>query len=373
MSRRGSGEGSVYRRQRDGRWVGAVSLDGRKRKTFYGRTRAEVAAKLTVALKAKQDGLPMVKERQTLANYLTQWLEAVKPTLRPESFRRYNDFCQLHIIPELGKIPVARLTPQQVQTAYTRCLETGLSRTSVQLMHGILHKALKQAMRWGLAQRNVTEMIDPPRRSTPEMQALTVEEASRLLEAVRSERLEAFYVLAITCGLRLGELQALRWREVDLDGGKLRVTATLQGTENGKPVFAEPKTARSRREVHMSAVAVDALRRHRLIQLQERIRRANEWQDFDLVFTNELGRPLDGNNFRQRAFAKVLKKAGLPPMRFHDLRHTAATLLMSQGIPVKIASEMLGHADISTTLRIYSHVLPGMQQQAADAMDRLFG
>jgi len=152
----------------------------------------------------------------------------------------------------------------------------------------------------------------------------------------------------------------------------LRVTATYQGSVDGQPVFAEPKTARSRREVHLSALAVAALRRHRRAQLEERLRAANLWEDHDLVFTNERGRPLDGNNFRQRAFGQLLEKAGLPHIRFHDLRHTAATLLMAQGVPVKVASEMLGHADITTTLRTYSHVLPGMQQQAAAAMDRLF-
>jgi integrase len=331
-----------------------------------------VATKLAAALKGLQDGLPIVAERQTVGQYLGQWLEAARPTLRPESYRRYQDLCRLHIIPEIGSIRLARLTPGQVQAAYAHRLDAGLSRTSVQLVHGVLHKALDQAMRWGLVVRNVTDLVTAPRRSTPEMRTLSVEEASRLLEAASGERLEALYILAVTCGLRLGELQALRWRDVDLDGARLRVTATYQGMVDGEPLLAEPKTARSRREIHLSALAVAAVRRHHLAQLEERMRAANLWENHDLVFTSERGRPLDGNNFRQRAFARLLERADLPHIRFHDLRHTAATLLMSQGVPIKVASEMLGHADITTTLRTYSHVLPGMQQQAADAMDRLF-
>jgi len=371
MAKRGNAEGSIYKRA-DGRWAASVSLGNGKRKAFYGRTREDVARKLTLALKAKQDGLPLVGDRQTVGQYLGQWLEAAKPTLRPESYRRYQDVCRLYVIPEVGKTPLARLSPVQLQRLYASRLAAGLSPTSVALLHGVIHKALDQAMRWELVPRNVADLVTPPRRSTPEMRSLSPEEANRLLDAASGQREEALIVLAVTCGLRLGELQALRWRDVDLDGARLRVTATYQGTIDGQAVFTEPKTAKSRREVHLSALAVATLRRHRLAQIEERLRAANLWQDYDLVFASERGRPLDGNNLRQRAFARLLERAGLPHIRFHDLRHTAATLLMSQGVPIKVASEMLGHADITTTLRTYSHVLPGMQQQAADAMDRLF-
>jgi integrase len=204
------------------------------------------------------------------------------------------------------------------------------------------------------------------------MHTLTPDEAARLLDAAQGDPLEAFYIVALTCGLRLGELQAIKWRDVDLDRRRLNVVATFQGFEDGEPVFALPKTDKSRRVVHLSALAVDALRGHRTRQLEQRLAAGVVWQDHDLVFANGLGRPLDGNNIRTRSFARLLNRAGLPPMRFHALRHSAATLLMSQGVPVKVASEMLGHSDITTTLRIYSHVLPTMQDEAANAMDRLF-
>lgn len=375
MSRRGKGEGSI-RLRADGRWEATVTLapvgGKRRRKSFFGRTRAEVARKLTAALKAQGDGLPLPSERLTVKAFLGQWLEAKRPSLRPESFRRYEEACRLHIVPEIGRKPLSKVTPGDLQALYARCRAKGLSGTSLSLLHGVLHKALDDAARWNLAVRNVADLVDAPRRSTPEMPTLSAEEAARLLLEAKGDPLEAFYTLALTCGLRLGELQALRWRDVDLERRRLKVTATLQGVEDGAPILAEPKTARSKREVYLSEMAIDALRRHRTRQLETRLQVGECWTDFGLVFCNGFGRPLDGNNVRTRSFARLLERAGLPPMRFHSLRHSAATLLMAEGVPVKVASELLGHADVTTTLRIYSHVLPSMQEAAADAMDRLF-
>ena len=290
--------------------------------------------------------------------------------MRPESFRRYREMCQLHIVPQIGRKPLARLTPADVQALYARVRAKGLSGTSLSLLHGVLHKSLDDAAKWGLTVRNVADLVDVPKRSTPEMRTLDAAEATALLEAAKDDPLEAFYVVALTCGLRLGELQALRWKDMDLQRRRLRVTATYQGMQHGAPGFAEPKTARSKREVHLSLMAVEALKQHRVRQLERRL--LGLWEDHDLVFASGFGRPLDGNNLRTRSFARLLKRAGLPAMRFHTLRHSAATLLMAEGVNIKVASEMLGHADITTTLRIYSHVLPSMQEQAADAMDRLF-
>ena len=371
MGKRANGEGTIYRR-RDGRWTARLSLPGGRRKDFFGKTRQEVADKLGAALKQIHDGQPVVAERLSVGQFLKDWTEHARPSLRPESFRRYDDYIRLHLAPELGSIRLSRLTPQQVQGVYSRKLSSGLSGTSVQLLHGVLHKALDQAVRWGLTVRNVADLVDAPQRSTPQMRTLTASEALRLLQATRGDRLEAMYVLAITCGLRVGELQALRWRDIDLAEGWLNVTATLLDVSDRSPVLGEPKTSNSRRQVQLSQLAVGSLRGHRAAQLAERLQVGSEWEDHDLVFTNQRGHPLDGNNFRARAFRPLLDRAGLPPIRFHDLRHTAATLLMVQGVPTKVASEMLGHADITTTLRTYSHVLPGMQQQAADVMDRLF-
>ncbi len=202
------------------------------------------------------------------------------------------------------------------------------------------------------------------------MKTLSPEEARRFLEVSQGERLYALYVLAITTGMRLGELLALRWRDVDLERGVLRVTATLQKTRDGY-LFAEPKTERSRRQVVLSPSAIEALREHRLRLLEERLRLGDAWEDHDLVFPNEIGRPLDRTNVSHRSFERILKRAGLPRLRFHDLCHTAATLLLGQGVHPKVVADMLGHSTTSVTLDLYSHSTPAMHRQAALALDSL--
>lgn len=373
---RAANEGSIYQRKSDGRWCASVTIweEGKRhRRVYYADTQKAALTRLKAARKSADEHLPLPSDRLTVEAFLKSWLAGKAGDLRPESMRRYSDVVNRHLIPKLGRHGLNKLTAAQVQAAYTSLRASGLSGTTLNLIHGVLHTSLRAALKQGLVVRNVSELIDVPRRSTGEMHALTRDEAMRLLDAAKGDPIEAFYVVALTAGLRLGELQALRWRDVDLDRRRLKVAATFQGFEDAEPVFASPKTERSRREVHLSALAVDALRAHRTRQIEQRLQAGVLWQDHDLVFANGLGRPLDGNNIRTRSFARLLKRAGLPSMRFHTLRHSAATLLMSQGVPVKVASEMLGHADITTTLRIYSHVLPSMQEQAASAMDQLFG
>jgi integrase len=200
------------------------------------------------------------------------------------------------------------------------------------------------------------------------MTALTPEQVGSFLSAVRGDRLEALYVVAVTTGMRQGELLALRWKDVDLDARALRVHATLIMTKSGME-FAEPKSARSRRQISLTLIAIAALRRHRAAQLEERLRVAATWTDHDLVFASEVGGPLDGSNVLRRSFYPLLRRAGLPHIRFHDLRHSAATLMLSRGVPLKIVSEILGHSQISITADTYMHVTPGMQREAAAAVD----
>jgi len=204
------------------------------------------------------------------------------------------------------------------------------------------------------------------------MTTLSEDQARQLLAAAAGDRFEALYVLALATGMRQGELLALKWRDVDLDTGSLQVRTTLQRSDHGL-VFAPPKTAFSRRRVALSKKAREALRLHYANQVVERKQVGPAWEDLDLVFPNAIGAPIDGTNFSRQSFAALLAKASLPPMRFHDLRHTAATLLLGRGINPKIVSEMLGHARIAITLELYSHVTPHMQQQAADAMDAALG
>jgi integrase len=369
--KRGNGEGSI-RQRANGRWEARVLLDGQS-KSLYGRTRQEVARKLAAVVRDHDKGLPITRdERQTLSQFLTTWLETVKPTVKSSTWRRYRDYMTLHVVPNLGRISLAKLTPQHIQTLYSRKLEEGLSPTTVHHLHTVLHHALDQALRWGMTPRNVTELVDAPPLRRREMHALTPEQAKALLIAARGDRWEAFYVLAITTGMRLGEALALRWRDVNLDGSTVTVRASLQRADTGMTI-GTPKTEKSRRTVALRPIAVEALKQHRARQHEERLALEPAWEDNDLVFPNTIGRPMDPIHLLRRQFYPLLERAGLPRIRLHDLRHTAATLMRRAGVNLEIVSEVLGHADPAITLRIYSHVQPDMQATALVALDRVLG
>lgn len=305
---------------------------------------------------------------------MLNWLDTVKPTVRPRTHKRYAELMTLHAIPLLGKTSLAKLSAQQVQALYAAKLAAGLSPTTVRHLATVLHGALAQAERLGLVARNPVALVDPPRNAETEMRVLAPEQVQALLRAVQGDRLEALYVVAVSTGLRQGELLALRWRDVDLAGGALSVRATLQRTKNQGYVLCAPKTKQSQRRIILGAVATTALRAHRARQAEERLAMGEAWDSsLDLVFPNTLGKPMDGTNLLHYHFYPLLKRSGLPRIRFHDLRHTAATLLLGRGVNPKIVSEMLGHASISITLDVYSHVLPAMQAQAAAAMDDALG
>jgi len=366
MAKRGNNEGTIYKRS-DGRWASALTVTGRKQRSFYGKTRQEVAKKLMEALREREQGLPAMSERQTVGQFLTQWLETAKSTIRNTTFVRYEEYVRLHIAPVIGHIRLARLTPEDVQGLYTRKLAEGLSPTSVRHMPTVLHRVLRQALRWGRVARNVSEAADPPRRSTPEFQPLSPDEVKKFLEAAREDRLEGLYVLAVTTGMRQGEILGLQWRNLDLENGTLQVHATLQ--QGG--TLGEPKTAKARRQIDLPIVAIEPLRRHRIRQMKERIEAGPLWGESDFVFTNAVGRHIDPDNLRHRSFGPLLQRAALPNIRFHDLRHTAATVLMSLGTHPKVVQELLGHSQIAVTMDIYSHVLPTMQRKAMDDLDKL--
>lgn len=369
--RRSNGEGSITQRK-DGRWQAIVSLPDGNRRSFYGQTRQGAMQKLRKALRAREDGLPLPSERLTVEAYFQDWLETLKPRVKPASWERYELDVRRRVIPHLGKMKLANLSAPDLQLLYGKCLESGLSPTSVRNLHRVISAALSQAVKWGLAQRNVASLASAPRRNIKEMVVLGREQVSGLLVAASGHRLEALFTLAVTSGMREGELLALRWKDVDLEDGALQVRATLRRTKAGFS-FSEPKTARSRRQIILTQAALVALKRHRAAQIAERLRLGPAWEDNGLVFANEVGRPIEAQNVYNRSFKRLLRQAGLPDMRFHDLRHTAATLMLTQGVHPKVVSDMLGHATIAITLDLYSHVLPAMQKEAVQAMDALFG
>jgi integrase len=371
VGKRGNGEGSITRRKNGG-WMAQFTVytaEGRKRKTLYGKTRQEVAAKLAKALSDRESGLILEAGNQTLGEYLNQWLNSsVKGSVKDKTFNDYEWLVRKHIAPALDRIKLRALSPIHLQGLYQAKLEAGLSPSTVRHLHVVLHRALDQALRWGLVPRNVSEAVDLPKLQKKEIRPLSADEARRLLEAARGDRLEALYMLAIHCGLRQGELLGLRWENLDLETGTLQVRRTLTTTKGG-PRFTAPKTAKSRRSIKLTAGAVDALRRHHDRQFEESTRLTGLWQDYGLVFATTTGTPLNPSNLTSRFFKPLLKRAGLPDVRFHDLRHTCATLLLSKGVHPKLVQELLGHATIAITLDTYSHVLPGMGDQTANAME----
>ena len=374
MAKRGQNEGSITKRK-DGRWVARLTVGyegGRqRRKCIYGRTREEAAGKLAQALRNRLLGLPVSNDKITFGQYLDKWLEdSVKPSVRPATYYRYTREVRLHIEPTLGKTRLAKLSPGDIQALMNRKLKEGLSPASVRHMHAVIRRALGQAYKWELVPRNVATLVRPPRVSRYEARTLSSEEAAAFLEAIKGDRLEALYIVAVALGLRRGEALALRWQDVGLEAGTLRVSHTLQNLPGGGWNLAEPKSRNSRRTLGLPQFALVAVREHRKRQLEEKLRQGKQWQDHGFVFTSIIGTPLDGNNIF-KLFKQILKENGLPDMRFHDLRHSCASLLLAQGVSPRVIMETLGHSQISLTMDTYSHVMPVLMRDAADKMDAI--
>jgi integrase len=310
--------------------------------------------------------------KQIVGEYLTRWLaDSVKDTVRQRTYERYESIVRVHLVPTIGGIKLKNLTPAHVRSLYREKLDSGLAPRTVQYIHRTLSKALKQAVSDGLIPRNAASSVKPPQPRTEEIHPLDREQVRAFLEAVSGDRLEALYVVAITAGVRAGELLGLKWEDVDLEAGMLQVRRTLSEARSGR-IFEAPKSGKGRR-IRLTRMATEALRGHRKRQLEEKLRLGTLWQENGLVFPSQVGTPIGGRNLI-RHFKIRLGRAGLPStFRFHDLRHTCATLLLRQGVHVKFVQELLGHGDVSLTLNTYSHVLPDMGDAAAGAMDEALG
>lgn len=379
MGKRGNGEGSISRRK-DGGWMGQYvvhTAEGRKRRTVYGKTRAEVAKKLNKALSDREDGLVFDAGTLKVGEYMERWLkDSVEGNVRSRTLPNYQLQVRHYIVLAIGRIQLKNLTPAHVQGLYRQKLDSGLAPSSVRYIHAVLHRALKQALRWGLVPRNVTEAVDLPKLLNEEVEALSPEEARAFLDAAIGDRFETLYVVAVTCGLRRGELLGLRWTDLDLGEAKvktLRVARQLQRMRDGSGLqYVAPKGGKGR-TIRLPSRTVEALKAHRARQAEQKLKAGSLYKDRGLVFASEIGTPLEPSNIDRRSFKPLLKKAGLSDIRFHDLRHTCATVLLSEGVNPKFVQELLGHADIKLTLGTYSHFLPSMGDQTATAMESALG
>ncbi len=358
--RRGRGEGGIYRRG-DGIWVASINLgyiDGkRQRKVVYGKSRAEVQQKLRQVQRDQEAGLNLRQKQQTIAEFLAYWLDEVSPrTAKPQSVALYRQRCT-HIIGAIGTVPLDKLSPHQVETMLYTFHQAGLKAS---LIRSTLRAALNVALRYGWVVKNAAALADVPTRPTAKVTPLSAEQARTLLATVDGHRLDTLYRLALSTGMRQGEIIALQWDDVDLDAATL---AIRQG-----------KTESSIRTLPLSPALVADMKRHKTRQQRENLFLGVHWRGNGHVFTSEVGTPLSARNLI-RHFKNLLKKAGLPSAtRFHDLRHTAASLMLNQGIDVKTVSTILGHSTIATTANIYGHISNQTQRHVVTAMDAtLFG
>jgi integrase len=311
--------------------------------------------------------------RETIAAFLDRWIEHMQGQVSPRSLERYAELCRNNIAPLLGAIPLTKLQPANISQAYAKALASGrrdgtggLSPLTVHHMHRVLREALQQAVRWQLLARNPVDAVRPPKVERKQMQTLDAEATVVLIEAARGTNLFMPILLGVLCGLRRGEITALRWRSIDLDRGQLSVTASTEQTNRGIRE-KETKSGKSR-TVALPSLIVDELRRHRVAQAEGLLAAGVRLTDDHHVVAREDGQPLQPRSLTH-AFVKFVRRHGLAPIRLHDLRHSHATHMLASGVHPKIAQERLGHSSVSVTIDLYSHVLPGMQAEAVSRVD----
>jgi len=358
--------------KRGNSWSAIVDLPAdpvsgkRRQKRITARTKKEIEAKVAEIIQKSQAGF-IDAGKLTVREFFARWLETTAPTLRPVTQRRYHDLVRLHIVGGIGNLLLSKLTVADVQRLYGDRLQR-LSPTTVRYIHAVLHHALDDAVKWGLLARNVIDAVEPPKKARNEMHVWNVEQVARVLRAAADDPLEALWRLAIYTGMRRGELLALKWSDLELENAALSIQRSLSRGQTSRLEEGEPKSQSGRRRITLSPSVVESLKRHRIRQLEHRLAAGDVYEDRGYVFANDTGGYLHTNSLYRR-FRDLVARAGVPSIRFHDLRHTSATLLLAEGVHGKIVQERLGHANIAMTLDLYSHVTADMQRQAADLLE----
>lgn len=365
---RGRNEGSVFQRPNK-KWRAQIYHHG-QRISKNTETKAE-ALEWIRSMKSDLDrGYDYKGSTTTLKDYLPGWLNNRKLDLRPKTAHQYNAIINKHIVPEIGDMKLNELRLLQIEQFYSSLLQKGLGPRTVRIIHNILHSSLEKAVKYSLLIFNPAHGATLPRYSHKEMTVLDSYQVTQFLVAAQNSPNYAFFHLAITTGMRMGELYGLKWSDIQWNAGVVHVQRQKQYVPGEGCSFVEPKTSAGRRTIKLGEGSLDVLRRHKIIQGMQKENAGHRWRNLDLVFCNSVGGPGDASNIRLE-FNKLLVAAGLPPMRFHDLRHTAASLLLNNKVPVIIMSNMLGHSKPSVTLDVYAHVFHDMQGEAAIIMDKL--
>ncbi|MHB1209564.1 MAG: site-specific integrase [Acidimicrobiales bacterium] len=370
---RGNGEGSIYQRSSDGRWLGVLSLgygpDGRpRRKTVSAKTRGELVKKLKELQRHLDDGIPLPDTTLTVSQLFNSWYEDVlRHQVAPSASSNYKRIFDHHIIPTLGRRLVANLSAADVDRLISQKLDSGLSVSTVQRIRFVFAQAIDQGIRWGSVTRNVARLSRAPKAVRREGRTLTPEEARLLLDALKGHRHEVLYSLMLSTGLRRGEALGLKWQDYDEKAGVISIRRQLK-LEGGKLITSDTKTTRSRRSINLPAQIVAKLQVHRRQQELAATTFPPEWVPTDYIFTSLVGSPLDPRNLN-RDFHDVCDKAGLGHWHPHELRHSAASLMLAQGVKLQVVSEVLGHASIRMTADVYGHILAPDREAAAEAMN----
>jgi len=372
--RRTNGEGSVFQRG-DGRWVASITVgfdeNGKqRRRTVTGKTATEVRKR--IAQVGKELQVPQFDDKTTVSELVDRWLDkVVRHTVKERGYENYEMIARLHIKPDLGSKPVVQLTVTDVDNLLSTKLDAGKSGSTVTRIRGVFSMALDQGVKWDVIPRNVARLSTSPKLNSKQGRSLTQEQAKHLLASLKGQRWEALYLTTLYLGLRRGEVLGLMWEDIDFDTAILTVQRSLQRA-GGQLVASDVKTAKSRRTVNLPDEIVDSLRTHKARQAVDRLKAGEVWQDTGYVFTTLIGTPIEPRNLN-RDLGTVTEKAGLGHWHPHELRHSAASLMMAAGIPIEVVRDVLGHSSIRMTADVYGHIMPPQRQDAAARMAGFLG
>ena len=370
--KRGNGEGTIYQRASDGRWLGVLQVGygttGRPiRKTVSAKTRSEVVQKFKDLQRTIDDGLPAPDGKMTVSQLLDRWRKDILThQVAPSAAVNYEGIARIHIKPTIGRKKLTELTTADVDRLISKKMAEGLSVSTVRRVRSVLAQALDQAVRWGWVGRNVAQLARAPKSERTEGRTLTVDEARIFLDQLRGHRLEALFALMLTTGLRRGEALGLQWPDLDTKKGTLTVRRQLQREGEGL-VVRDTKTHGSRRVVNVPQPVLTLLKQLRAREKTSKDQLGPAWADSGFIFTNAIGGPLDPRNLL-RDFKKICKDAELGDWHIHELRHSAASLMLAQGVKLQVVSDVLGHSSIRMTADVYGHLLDPDRESAATAI-----
>ena len=367
---RAHNEGSIYQRS-NGTWRAQVSIDGR-RVSFTAKTKKEGLAWILETKNQIDKGLTFEGAGMTLQEFLAEWLKTVSISRSKGTHTTYSWTVKKRILPYIGDVNLMELRPDRIQRFYLHLQKEGLSNHAVHVTHKTLRVAMNHAVKLGLIGRNPCSGTTPPRPKQTEMKFYDEQQVKSLLNTAKKigDRFYALYYLAINTGMRQSELIGLKWEDFNWELGTIQVKRQVRHFKGGSYTFMEPKSKSGIRTIIIGKQALEILKNHKNEQELLKDSAGEEWNDLDLVFPSFVGTPVTASNIR-RAFRKLLKVSGLPKIRFHDLRHTAASLMLNHGIPVLIVSKRLGHSKPSITIDVYGHIIPSKQEEAAQLMDNL--